>query len=340
MIREAIHALVAGQDLERETARAAMDDIMSGEATEAQVAGLLVALRLKGETVDEMVGLVESMRAHGTTIEAPPGAVDTCGTGGDGSGTFNISTAAALVMRGAGATVAKHGNRAASSACGSADVLEALGVAISLPASAAQECLERTGIVFLLAPVYHPAMRHAVVPRRELGVRTVFNLLGPLANPARVKRQAVGVGAPEASEKMAHVLAEIGHERALVFHGAGGLDELSTEGASVVYDVTGGRVTSFRLDPAELDLQPAPREEILGGDASRNAAIVHSVLEGHVGPRRDVVLLNAAAGLVAAGLVPTVRDGLVMAAESIDGGAAVDALEQLVSVSTELAAKH
>src|SRR6202165_2688537 len=202
MIREAIQQLVGGEDLERDQATGAMDEIMNGEATGAQIAGFLVALRMKGESVEEIVGLVSSMRDHATNIEAPPGAVDTCGTGGDGSGTFNISTAAALVMRGAGAVVAKHGNRAQSSSCGSADALEALGVAVSLPPPAAEECLHRAGIAFLFAPNFHPSMRHAGVPRRELGVRTAFNLLGPLANPAQVRRQSVGVGSPEATEKM------------------------------------------------------------------------------------------------------------------------------------------
>ena len=338
MIREAIHDLVAGHDLDREAARGAMDDVMSGEATESQVAGFLVALRMKGETVDEMVGLVESMRTHGTTITAPPGAVDTCGTGGDGSGTFNISTSAALVMRGAGAIVAKHGNRGMSSACGSADVLEALGVAITLQAPAAEECLKRAGIVFLLAPNFHPAMRHAIGPRREIGVRTVFNLLGPMANPARVRRQAVGVGSAEATEKMARVLAVLGHQRALVFHGSGGLDELSTEGPSRVFDVVDGEVTTFELDPQQLGLRQATRDEILGGDAQQNAAIVRAVLDGEQGARRDIVLLNAAAGLLAAGLVTSIEEGLTRGAAAIDNGAAAAALDDLVRTSTKLAA--
>ena len=338
MIREAIQELVAGKDLDRAFARSAMDDIMGGEAGEALVAGFLVALRMKGESVDEMIGMVESMRAHGTTISAPADAVDTCGTGGDRSGTFNISTSAALVMRGAGATVAKHGGRASSSSCGSADVLEALGVVVTLPAPAAEECLRRAGIAFLFAPNFHPAMRHAGVPRRELGIRTVFNLLGPLANPAQVRRQAVGVGAPEATEKMARVLAALGHEKALVFHGAGGLDELSTEGPSQVFEVSGGEVTTFQLDPVRLGLPPATREDLRGGDAPANAEIVRSVLDGAAGPCRDVVLLNAAAGLLAAGRVAAMEEGLAAAAASIDSGAARTALEDLVRVSRELAA--
>lgn len=310
---------------------------MSGEATESQVAGFLVGLRMKGETVEELVGLVESMYNHATTISAPEGAVDTCGTGGDGSGTFNISTAAALVMRGAGAVVAKHGNRASSSACGSADVLEALGVAVTLPPAAAEECLKRAGIAFLFAPNFHPSMRHASVTRREIGVRTVFNLIGPLANPARVRRQSVGVGSPEATEKMAQVLAALGHERALVFHGAGGLDELSTEGPSEVFDVGGGVVRRFELDPADLGLQRAGREAIKGGDAQRNASIVRAVLDGEEGAPLDVVLLNAAAGLLAAGRVASMEEGLVAGRESIRSGAARTALQDLVTTSVALA---
>jgi len=338
MIREAIHELVAGHDLPRAVAEAAMDDIMSGEATESQVAGFLVALRMKGESVEELVGLVESMRTHATMISAPDGAVDTCGTGGDGSGTFNISTSAALVMRGAGAIVAKHGNRASSSACGSADVLEALGVAITLRPAAAEQCLREVGIAFLLAPNFHPSIRHASIPRQQLGVRTVFNFLGPLVNPAGVRRQAVGVGSAEATEKLAGVLAALGHTRALVFHGAGGLDELSTEGPSQVYDVSAGAVTASRLDPASLGLQPATRADILGGDAQQNAGIVRSVLGGASGPQRDVVLLNAAAGLVAAGLVDTMAEGLTRGAGAIDSGAAAAALDDLVRTSNSLAA--
>ncbi|MFN2466166.1 MAG: anthranilate phosphoribosyltransferase [Candidatus Dormibacteria bacterium] len=338
MIRAAIHDLVAGRTLDRGQARASMDDIMRGEATDSEIAGFLIALRMKGESVEEIVGMVESMRAHATMISAPDGAVDTCGTGGDGAGTFNISTAAALVMRGAGAVVAKHGNRASSSACGSADVLEALGVAISLPPAAAEACLRRAGIAFLLAPNFHPSMRHASVPRREVGVRTVFNLLGPLANPAGVRRQSVGVGSAEATEKLAQVLAALGHERALVFHGADGLDELSTTGPSTVYDVGGGGLRSFLLDPAELGLPVAVKTDLAGGDARRNAEIVRAVLAGAQGAPQDVVVLNAAAGLMAAGLVPTMAAGLDASRESISSGAARSALAELVRVSTSLAA--
>src|ERR1700730_789427 len=301
MIREAIQQLVGGEDLDRDQATGAMDEIMNGEATDIQIAGFLVAMRMKGETADEIVGLVSSMRDHATNIEAPEGAIDTCGTGGDGSGTFNISTAAAIVVRGAGVPVAKHGNRAASSQCGSADVFEALGGAISLPATAVEECIRRTGIGFLFAPTFHPAMRHAGAARKELGVRTVFNFLGPLANPARVKRQALGVGNASAAEKMVQVLMALGHERALVFYSDDGLDELSTVADSQVFELRDGAIHEYTGDPRSLGLALAARADLKGGDPAANAEIIRRVLDGRPGPQHDVVVLNAAAGLVAAG---------------------------------------
>lgn len=338
MIREAIGMVVAGEDLDRATAQASMDDIMSGEATPAQVAGLLVGLRVKGETVDEMVGLVTSMREHATSIQAPDGAVDTCGTGGDGSGTFNISTAAALVIRGAGATVAKHGNRASSSLCGSADVLEELGVPIGLTPSQVERCIAEVGIGFMLAPTFSPAMRHAAAPRKELGVRTVFNLLGPLANPARVRRQAVGVASVEVAPRMVQVLAALGHERALVFSSEDGLDELSTVALSHVWELRDGDVREYVVDCVELGLPQATADGIRGGDARVNARIITGVLEGEDGPARDVVILNAAAGLVASGLTDDLEAGVEMARVSLDGGAAKAALQDLRSTATALAA--
>jgi anthranilate phosphoribosyltransferase len=338
MIREAIQQLVGGEDLEREQATNAMDEIMNGEATDIQIAGFLVALRMKGETAEEIVGLVTSMRDHATNIKAPDGAVDTCGTGGDGSGTFNISTAAALVVRGAGVPVAKHGNRAASSQCGSADVFEALGVPISLPATAVEECIKRTGIGFLFAPTFHPAMRHAGAARKELGVRTVFNFLGPLANPALVKRQALGVGTAQNAERMIQVLLALGHQRALVFHSEDGLDELSTVAPSHVYELRDGRIDDYRVDPADLGIAPAQAADLNGSDAEANAAIINHVLSGAAGPQRDVVVLNAAAGLVAAGKADELAQGMALAAEAIDSGAARSALVDLVIVSSSLAA--
>ena len=337
MIREAIQQLVGGEDLERDQATGAMDEIMNGEATGAQIAGFLVALRMKGESVEEIVGLVSSMRDHATNIEAPEGAVDTCGTGGDGSGTFNISTAAALVVRGAGVPVAKHGNRAASSQCGSADVFEALGVPIGLPATAVEECIRRTGIGFLFAPTFHPAIRHAAATRKELGVRTVFNYLGPLANPALVKRQALGVGSAETAGRMVQVLSALGHQRALVFHSEDGLDELSTVAPSHVFELRDGKITEYDVDPAGLGIAPAEAADLKGGDAEANAAIINHLLSGAPGAQRDVVLLNAAAGLVASGKADDLPRGLELAAEAIDSGAARSALVDLVIVSSSLA---
>src|SRR5258708_764731 len=336
MIREAIQQLVASVDLDREQATAAMDEIMNGEATDIQVAGFLVALRMKGESVDEIVGMVSSMRDHATAIEAPAGAVDTCGTGGDGGGTFNIAAAGAVVVRGGGATVAKHGNRAASSQCGSADVFEALGVPITVPAPAVQECLQRTGIAFLFAPTFHPAMRHAGKPRSELGVRTVFNFLGPLANPARVRRQALGTGNLEIAEKMVQVLQRLGHERALVFHSEDGLDELSTVAPAHLYELRDGSIKELRVDAAALGLARAEAADLKGSDAAHNAEIVTSVLEGRAGPQRDVVVLNAAAGLVAAGLADDIAAGISQAEAAIDNGSARGALENPKSKASPL----
>jgi anthranilate phosphoribosyltransferase len=336
MIREAIQQLVAFKDLERGLATGAMDDIMNGEASESQIAGFLVALRMKGETVDELVGLVTSMREHATTIEAPAGAIDTCGTGGDGAGTFNISTAAAIVVRGCGVPVAKHGNRAASSQCGSADVFEALGVAINLPAEAVEDCLKRCGIAFLFAPTFHPAMRHAGAARKELGVRTVFNFLGPLANPAGVKRQALGVGDAATAEKMAQVLSALGHVRALVFHSEDGLDELSTVADSHVFELRDGAIREYTVAPVSLGLPKADPADLKGGDAGPNAEIIHRVLAGQPGAQRDVVLLNAAAGLIAAGRADEFAQGIELAAAAIDGHAAEAALEDLRAVSSSL----
>jgi anthranilate phosphoribosyltransferase len=338
MIREAIQQLVVSVDLDRTQAAAAMDDIMNGEATDAQIAGFLVALRMKGETVEEMVGLVSSMREHAATIAAPEGAVDTCGTGGDGAGTFNISTAAALVVRGAGATVAKHGNRASSSQCGSADVFEALGVPVTLPPAAVEECLRQTGIAFLFAPTFHPAMRHAGNARKELGTRTVFNLLGPLANPARVRRQAVGAGTLDAAGKMIQVLAALGHERALVFHSDDGLDELSTAAPAHLFELRDGQVREHIVDSTVLGLPRSAAADLKGGDAAQNAEIVMSILAGRPGPQRDIVVLNAAAGLVAAGKAEDLGAGMALAAAAIDDGSARDALDSLRTVASSLVA--
>ncbi|MFN2582601.1 MAG: anthranilate phosphoribosyltransferase [Candidatus Dormibacteria bacterium] len=332
-ISDALRTVVSGRDLDVDIARRAMDEIMDGTATPAQMGGLLAALRTKGESIDEICGMVESMRDHATTVHLEVDAVDTCGTGGDGAGTFNISTAAALVTAAAGAPVAKHGNRAASSRCGSADVLEALGVAISLPPQGVEACVSEAGMGFFFAPAYHPAMRHVGTARRELGVRTVFNILGPLANPARVRRQALGVAEPAMAPVMADVLQRLGHERALVFSGSEGIDELGVGGPSQCFEVTPSGVRAFELDPASLHIDHASVRELRGGDATHNAARVRAVLDGERGPSRDVVLLNAAAALIAAGRCEGFADGLERAAEAIDSGAARTALESLVRVS-------
>src|SRR3984893_1447298 len=336
MIREAIQQLVASEDLERELTTLAMDEIMNGEASASQIAGFLVALRMKGETVDELVGLVTSMRGHATNIEAPAGAIDTCGTGGDGAGTFNISTAAAIVVRGCEVPVAKHGNRASSSHVVSAAVLEALGVPVDLPAKSVEECLKRCGIGFLFAPTFHPAMRHAAATRKELGVRTVFNFLGPLANPAGVRRQALGVGSAPTAGKMVQVLAALGHERALVFYSEDGLDELSTVADSHVFELRDGVIREYTVDPVSLGLPRAEPADLKGGDAEANAEIIRRVLDGQPGPQRDVVLLNAAAGLVAADRADDFAQGIQLAAAAIDGNAAQAALEDLRIVSRSL----
>ena len=326
--------LLNGETLDEETTAGAMTEIMEGAATPAQVAGFVIALRAKGETVDEVVGLVKTMRGFSARISVSGELLDTCGTGGDRTGTFNVSTAAALVCAGAGAKVAKHGNRAASSRCGSADVLEALGVKIDLPPEAVAACIEEAGIGFCFAPVFHPAMRHAAVPRRELGVATIFNFLGPLTNPAGATRQALGVSDPRMVDVMVETLGRLGSTRVLAFHGAGGLDELSTAGPSYVVELNRGDITRWTIDPSELGVPPARLEDLAGGTADENAAMVRGLLEGATGARRDVVVLNAAAGLIAADLVADMAKGIELAADAIDSGRALGALDRLVEVSS------
>ena len=328
--------LLGRRDLSEERAAMAMSEIMQGAATPAQVAGFVVALRAKGETPQEVSGLVKTMRSFAARMPVAGELLDTCGTGGDRAGTFNVSTAAALVCAGAGARVAKHGNRAASSRCGSADVLETLGVRIDLPPEKVASCIEETGIGFCFAPVFHPAMRHAAAPRRELGVATVFNFLGPLTNPAGVTRQALGVSDPRMLEVMVATLARLGSVHVVAFHGYGGLDELSTAGPSQVVELVSGEIRRTVVHPVELGLESAPEEAIRGGSAATNAATIRSVLEGERGPRRDIMLLNAAAGLVAAGRAPDLEGGLVGAAGALDSGAAAVTLDRLIEVSRSL----
>lgn len=326
--------LARGEPLTEGEAEQAMGMIMSDEATPSQIAGFIMALRVRGETVEEITGLARTVRRLATQIAIPDraGLLDTCGTGGDGSASINISTLAAIVAAACGARVAKHGNRAASSLSGSADVLEALGVRIDLEPEGVAACIREAGIGFLFAPVFHPSFRYAGVPRRELGVRTVFNILGPLCNPAGAGRQAMGVSEQALAPKMAEVLARLGSERAIVFH-AEGLDELSTAGPSLVIELLEGRRRDYELDPRQLGLAPASPEELRGGGPAENARIAREILGGARGPRRDVVLLNASAALRAAGLAGDWREGLGLAAEAVDTGRAGEVLERWVRVS-------
>jgi anthranilate phosphoribosyltransferase len=331
---QVLSRLAAHESLTTEEAAGVMQQIMAGRASPGQIGGFLMALRTKGETVDEVEGLARTMLEFATSVEPPVPVVDLVGTGGDRSGTFNISTVSAVVVAGAGVSVAKHGNRAASSHCGSADVLEALGVRIDLDASGVELCLSEAGIAFLFAPVFHPAMAHAGPVRRELRVPTVFNFLGPLSNPARPFAQAVGVSDARMLPLMAEVLARRG-VRAKLFRGQDGLDELTTTGMSVVFDVRDGEVRETLLDPRAVGIAPARPEDLRGGEPAEAAGIVRSILSGDPGPRRDVVLLNAGAALEVAGVAPSLEDGLRLAARTIDEGAAAAALERWVRVSQD-----
>ncbi len=332
--------LLNGESLAAEDTAWAMRQVMQGDATPAQLAGFTVALRAKGETADEVQGLVRVMLEEAAEVAVPGRAVDTCGTGGDRSGTVNISTMAALVVAGAGVPVAKHGNRAASSVCGSADLLEALGVVVDLPPPAIGPCLAQAGIAFCFAPVFHPGMRHAAVPRRELGIPTVFNVLGPLTNPARPAAQAVGVSDARLAPVIAAVLAARGTS-ALVFRGDDGLDELTTTATSSVWTVRDGQVRQQTFDPAVLGIARATPDQLRGGDAAANAAVAREVLSGAPSPARDAVLLNAAAAIAAHeahadDLVPRLAAGLERAVRAVDSGAAAQVLDRWVAVSQEL----
>jgi anthranilate phosphoribosyltransferase len=330
MIIAAIGKLVEQQNLTEDEAAQAMGQIMEGGATPAQIAAFLIALRIKGETIEEITGCARVMRQKATPIRAPfPNVIDTCGTGGDGSQTFNISTTAAFVVAGAGVPVAKHGNRAMSSRCGSADLLQALGVAIELSPEMAAKCLAEVGITFLFAPLFHSAMKYAIGPRREIGVRTIFNILGPLTNPAGAKHQLLGVSRQELAEPMARVLGNLGSRRALVVHGADGLDEITTSGETHITALDAGEIASYTIDPEQFGLRRAPLSALAGGEAQHNAEITMAVLQGKQGPQRDVVLLNAAAALAVAGAVPDLQAGLRCAAHAIDAGAALEKLRRL-----------
>jgi len=334
MFSTLIEKLGRQRDLTVDEAEAAMAMIMRGDTPPAQIAGLLVGLSMKGERPAELVGFARTMRANAVKLEQPvDGVFDTCGTGGDRSGSFNISTAAAIVLAACGVRVAKHGNRSVSSRCGSADVLEALGVNVGAAPSTVERCLSEVGIAFFFAPTFHPAMRHASQARRDLGVPTAFNLLGPLTNPAGARRQLVGVPRPELTELIARALSHLGSERAWVVHGADGLDELSTTGYSKVSECRDGSVRSFYVHPADFGLAKAPLDALRGGDAAVNARIVSDVLHGTPGVARDVVVFNAGAALLIAGRATSVRDGMQAAADAIDSGQAAEVLERLAAAS-------
>ena len=344
MIVDALHRIANHcEPLSREEARAVMSEVLTGKCTDAQIGGLLVALHMKGETVEEIVGFAEAIRHAATPLEIAGNStidvsgterdalVDTCGTGGDASGTFNISTATALVAAGAGVRVAKHGNRSVTSKCGSADVMEALGVNITLPPSQIAACLQEVGIAFLFAPAMHSAMKYVQPARRELRLRTVFNLLGPLTNPANASAQVVGVYSDDLVEKLAEALSMLGLHRAMVVHGSDGLDEITLSGMTRVAEVRDGQVRTYEVTPEEFGLTRAPLEAISGGDAPENARIIQEILSGKKSPCRDVVLLNAAATLVAAGRANHLSEAMPMATKSIDSGAAQAKLEGLVA---------
>lgn len=344
MITDALHKIVTHREsLTREEARDAMSEVLQGRTTDSQIGAFLVALHMKGETVEEIVGFAQAIRAAATPLRLRKdhaldvsgterdALVDTCGTGGDASGTFNISTATALTVAGCGVRVAKHGNRSVTSKCGSADVVEALGVKLTLSPEQVTACLDEVGIAFLFAPAMHSAMKYVQPTRRELRIRTVFNLLGPLTNPANATAQVVGVYSEALVEKLAHALCELGLHRALVVHGADGLDEITISGPTKVAEVRDGKVRTYELKPEDFGLQRAPLEAISGGDAERNAEIIREILDGVPSPRRDVVLLNAAAALVAVSKAEDIADGIPLAARSLDDGLAKTKLRELVS---------
>ncbi len=336
MIQQAIETLVSGGSLSTEEAVDAMNEIMGGDATPAQFGAFVTALRMKGETADEIAGMARVMREKSLHVDIAGPVVDTCGTGGDGSGTFNISTAAGLVVAGAGVKVAKHGNRAMSGACGSADVLETLGVKINLSPEGVRRCLEDVGFGFMFAQVFHPSMRFAAAPRREIGIRTVFNILGPLTNPAGANSQLIGVASPDIGEMLASVLEMLGSAHALVVHGGDGLDEISLSEATAVWELKDGTITSYSVTPEELGFERALRSDLKISSPQEGAEMVRDVLLGAAGPTRNVVLVNAAGALVAADRAKSIKDGVAIAADSIDSDAAIGKLEALIDLSQRL----
>ena len=336
MIREAISKVAEGENLSQEEAAAAMSEIMTGDATPAQIACFITALRLKGETVDEITGCAKVMRGNVTQIRCEADLlVDTCGTGGDGAHTFNISTTTALVAAGAGLHIAKHGNRSVSSKSGSADVLKALGVNIEADATAVARCVDEVGIGFLFAPMLHPAMKYAIGPRREIGIRTIFNILGPLTNPAGAQAQVLGVYDSRLTEPLAKVLKNLGSQHVFVVHGGDGLDEITITDKTYVAELVDGQVRSFTIAPEDFGMSRADLPSLVGGTAEENAQITLDILKGENGPRRDIVLLNAAATIAAGGKAADLKEGIQLAAESIDSGDALGKLELLRKVSNE-----
>ena len=338
MIKEAIEAVINDErDLSEDEAATVMEEIFSGEVTPAQLSAFLIGLRMKGESVDEIVGMARVMRERALQVKVDGPLLDTCGTGGSGTGKFNVSTAAAFVAAGAGARLAKHGNRAMSSACGSADVLEALGGKIDLTPEQVAQCIEKTGFGFMFAQAFHPSMKHAGPTRREIGVRTAFNLLGPLTNPARAQHQVLGVARSEIAPLMAAVLERLGSTHVMVVHGHGGTDELTLDGQSEVYELHKAKTREYTVSPKEFGMNTALPAAIRGGNPDENAASLRSILGGEKGPLRDVVLLNAAAGLVAADIARNIAEGIERAAESIDSGAASKRMTAFVELSAGFA---
>lgn len=337
-VRDALGKLVGGHDLSRAEANAAMRSLVEGEATPSQIAGFAVALRMKGETPDEIAGLAEVMREAATRVDAGTDVVDVVGTGGDGAGTFNISTLSALIVASAGGRVAKHGNRSVTSACGAADFLEAIGVVIDLPPAGVARCVAETGFGFMFAPLYHPAMRYAAVPRRDIGVRTVFNILGPLTNPARARRQLTGVAVSGLGETLARVLALLGAEHAVVVHGQDGLDEISVSAPTEIHEARGGNVRSYTIEPEQFGVHRSTTAAGLGGTVEANVRLANGVLDGERGATRDIVLLNAGAALYIAGIASSIEAGIGDVADELDSGRARKKVDDVASASQRIKA--
>jgi len=336
MIKKAIQSVIEGNNLSEKEMIEVMRVIMEGNATDAQIAAFLTALRIKGETVEEITGAVRVMREKVAAIKSPPNTVDTCGTGGDMSHTFNISTTSALVVASCGVPVAKHGNRSVSSSCGSADVLEALGIKIDLEPSKVEQCLESTGFGFMFAPLFHPAMKYAIGPRKEMGVRTIFNILGPLTNPAGAERQVLGVFSDALTEPLANVLANLNVKHAFIVHGEDGLDEITNTDRTKVSELKGGKVNTYFISPDDFGLKKAEKSELKGGDAEDNAKMTIEILDGQKGPKRDIVIMNAAAALITGEKAGSFKEASGVASEAIDSGIARKKLEEIKKISNSL----